>query len=76
MYARQVARDSLGDIKGEMVVDFAKLTDLPSLKELFSNEYLFLDEIFKIDSKNYHAWSHKYWLVERYSLAGDLEHRI
>ena len=76
MYARQVARNALGDDKGETEFDFAKMTNEPALKELFADEYLFLDEIFKIDSKNYHAWSHMYWLVERFSLAGDQEHRI
>lgn len=36
--------------------------------DLLSKELDFLDEIFKSDSKNYHAWSHKIWVVERFEL--------
>jgi hypothetical protein len=38
---------------------------------VFDSELAFLDAIFESDSKNYHAWSHKVWLVERYELWAD-----
>ena len=44
------------------------------LESVFLNENLFLHQIFKSDSKNYHAWSHKVWLVERYELWNDSQH--
>jgi protein farnesyltransferase/geranylgeranyltransferase type-1 subunit alpha len=37
-------------------------------------EKSFLREIFNSDAKNYHAWSYRIWLVERFQLwAGELE---
>jgi protein farnesyltransferase/geranylgeranyltransferase type-1 subunit alpha len=75
MYARQVARQVAKE-QGEEEVDFAAMANDPTLKEMFQAEYEFLDIIFKYDAKNYHAWSHKYWLVERFSLAADQEHRL
>ena len=33
---------------------------------IFLSELNYLDAIFDSDSKNYHAWSHKIWLLERY----------
>ena len=45
------------------------------MKELFEGEVLFLTEIFKEDAKNYHAWGHLYWAVERFSLASNKELR-
>jgi len=47
--------------------DLGKLS-LTDLGQVFDMEFEFLDEIFDSDSKNYHAWSHKIWLVERYNL--------
>ena len=41
----------------------------------FEAEMNFLSEIFESDSKNYHAWSYRVWLVERFSLwEGELEY--
>ena len=74
MYARKVARTVL-EATGETEVDFVVMKDEPAIKEMFTEEMEFLDDIFKGDAKNYHAWSHKYWLVERFSLAGDPELR-
>lgn len=89
MYARQVAREvakKQGEEEEEKEageeeveeeeVDFVAMGNDPTLKEMFQSEYEFLDIIFKYDAKNYHAWSHKYWLVERFSLAADQEHRL
>ena len=36
--------------------------------DLLEKELDFLDEIFESDSKNYHAWSHKIWLEERFEI--------
>ena len=37
-------------------------------------EMSFLDAIFDSDAKNYHAWSYRIWLVERFQLwDGELE---
>jgi protein farnesyltransferase/geranylgeranyltransferase type-1 subunit alpha len=38
------------------------LSDPDDLKK----EKSFLQEIFKSDAKNYHAWSYRIWLVERF----------
>ena len=41
----------------------------------FNAELSFLADIFASDSKNYHAWSYRVWLVERFSLwEGELEY--
>lgn len=41
----------------------------------FEKEMEFLGEIFESDSKNYHAWSYRIWLVERFSLwEGELDY--
>ena len=40
-------------------------------KYVFDNEYDFLRAIFEEDNKNYHAWSHLVWMVERYQLWHD-----
>jgi protein farnesyltransferase/geranylgeranyltransferase type-1 subunit alpha len=41
----------------------------------FDAEIEFLRKIFESDSKNYHAWSYRIWLVERFSLwEGELEY--
>ena len=41
----------------------------------FEDEINFLAKIFKSDSKNYHAWSYRICLVERFSLwEGELEY--
>jgi len=41
----------------------------------FETEMDFLSKIFDSDSKNYHAWSYRIWLVERFSLwEGELEY--
>ena len=41
----------------------------------FESELDFLRKIFESDSKNYHAWSYRIWLVERFSLwEGELEY--
>jgi protein farnesyltransferase/geranylgeranyltransferase type-1 subunit alpha len=41
----------------------------------FNAELEFLKLIFQSDSKNYHAWSYRVWLVERFSLwEGELEY--
>jgi protein farnesyltransferase/geranylgeranyltransferase type-1 subunit alpha len=41
----------------------------------FENEMSFLAKIFQSDSKNYHAWSYRIWLVERFSLwEGELDY--
>ena len=34
----------------------------------FDKEKEYLQEIFISDSKNYHAWSYRLWLVERFNL--------
>ena len=43
-------------------------------KDAFDAELWFLDTIFESDSKNYHAWSHKIWLIERYEMWSDSRH--
>lgn len=41
----------------------------------FLAELDFLGKIFASDAKNYHAWSYRVWLVERFSLwEGELEY--
>lgn len=57
-------------------------TDInPSVSEIKANnidsfkaEFWFLDQVFDSDSKNYHAWSHKIWLIERYELWNEPDH--
>lgn len=44
------------------------------IKELIDNELLFMDDIFESDAKNYHGWSHKIWLIERYELWTEMRH--
>ena len=44
------------------------------IKELIDNELQFMDEIFESDAKNYHGWSHKIWLIERYELWTEARH--
>jgi protein farnesyltransferase/geranylgeranyltransferase type-1 subunit alpha len=46
------------------------------LESVFKNEMLFLEQIFNSDSKNYHAWSYKVWIVERYELWNNQEHMV
>ena len=36
-----------------------------------STERAFLDAIFDSDRKNYHAWSYRIWLIERFQLWED-----
>jgi len=52
--------------------------DLSDKKEVLdfvmTQELLFLEQVFKRDSKNYHAWSHKIWLIERYELWAEQRH--
>jgi hypothetical protein len=36
--------------------------------DLLEKELDFMDEIFESDCKNYHAWSHKIWLTERFEI--------
>ena len=40
----------------------------PTIDQVFELEQEFLREIFESDSKNYHAWSHQVWMVERFEL--------
>lgn len=47
---------------------------LEKAKPVITAELQFLQEIFDSDSKNYHAWSHKIWLLERYELWADPIH--
>ena len=47
-----------------------------SLKPLLDQEMEFLAQIFDSDAKNYHAWSHKIWLIERYSLWREPRHLV
>ena len=35
-----------------------------------------MEAIFKSDAKNYHAWSHLIWLIERFSLWADPAHMV
>lgn len=44
------------------------------LTELIDQELEFMDEVFESDAKNYHGWSHKIWLIERFELWGELRH--
>lgn len=34
----------------------------------FSRELKFTEEILRGDSKNYHAWQHRIWVVEKFDL--------
>lgn len=43
-------------------------------KPVLAAEQEFLNTIFSSDSKNYHAWSHKIWMIERYELWSDPAH--
>ena len=43
-------------------------------KQAIDFEISLLYEIFDSDAKNYHAWSHKIWMVERYELWSDPRH--
>ena len=45
-----------------------KMQASEAFSDLLEKELDFLDEIFESDSKNYHAWSHKIWLVERFEI--------
>ena len=61
----------------------AKVQEIASLsesklkcKDAFDAEFWFLDAIFESDSKNYHAWSHKIWLIERYEMWADPKHMV
>jgi len=55
-------------------VDRGEDEDLPELENfedkntqyIFVCEFKYLQHIFSKDAKNYHAWSHQIWLVERY----------
>lgn len=47
-----------------------------SLQPLLDQEMDFLAAIFYSDAKNYHAWSHKIWLIERYSLWREPRHLV
>ena len=38
------------------------------LKQGFDRELELLEEVFSSDSKNYHAWAYRLWLVERFEL--------
>ena len=41
----------------------------------FDSEKEFLADIFESDAKNYHAWSYRIWLVERFQLwDGELDY--
>lgn len=41
----------------------------------FDAELDFMRKIFESDAKNYHAWSYRVWLIERFSLwEGELEY--
>lgn len=36
------------------------------VKDLLDYEHKYMDAIFDSDAKNYHGWSHKIWLIERF----------
>lgn len=79
MLARIIAisdRKNIEDIQLHKAVeeDFCLTEANGILSELFDNEFEFLDKIFESDSKNYHAWSHIIWLVERFELWGEPRH--
>ena len=44
------------------------------ISKLIDQELLYLDMIFESDAKNYHAWSHQIWLIERYELYTEPRH--
>ena len=44
------------------------------IKDLIDNELIFMESIFESDAKNYHGWSHKIWLIERYELWTEMRH--
>ena len=79
MLARVIAISDRQDIENIQLhnaveQDFCLTEANEILQELFDNEFEFLDRIFESDSKNYHAWSHRIWLVERFELWGEPRH--
>lgn len=60
------------EAKGTSEGDLAEL--LEKGKPVLAAEQEFLQTIFNSDSKNYHAWSHKIWMIERYELWSDPAH--
>ena len=51
------------------------IAEVLGAKNDFDAEIDFLRKIFESDCKNYHAWSYRIWLVERFSLwEGELEY--
>ena len=44
------------------------------IESLIDNELIFMDAIFDSDAKNYHAWAHKIWLIERFELFTEIRH--
>jgi protein farnesyltransferase/geranylgeranyltransferase type-1 subunit alpha len=39
----------------------------------FSRELAFTEAVLRGDSKNYHAWQHRQWTVEKFDLFNDKE---
>mmetsp|Transcript_15910 Transcript_15910/g.24558 ORF Transcript_15910/g.24558 Transcript_15910/m.24558 type:complete len:226 (+) Transcript_15910:371-1048(+) len=76
MFVRQQAKKlGLPSIEDPHAISNVPLIEIKEkLPEVFSKEELFLEQIFDSDAKNYHAWSHKIWLVERYCLWNEDAH--
>lgn len=71
MHARKVAKQIMPDFE-----DFADVVKEQDMKEMFEDELDWLDLIFKSDAKNYHAWSHKIWLIERFEIHSMQTHMV
>ncbi|KAJ3357097.1 CAAX geranylgeranyltransferase alpha subunit [Entophlyctis luteolus] len=56
------------------------LADEDTLEKLFASEIAYLNEQMELDSKNYHAWSYRQWLVKRFNIwhreLADVNHLI
>ena len=82
MWARYIANaiqaENGEEAKEKVSADFdvASLLKSEEGKMIIENEIIYLDAIFKSDAKNYHAWSHKIWLIERYELWRDPSHIV
>lgn len=64
---RQMVMDRIGELLGER----GKEEENPRVKEVVKCEQAFTGRMFDLDSKNYHVWSYRQWLVRRFNLFQD-----
>lgn len=64
---RQMVMDRIGELLGER----GKEKGNPKVMEVVKCEQVFTGRMFDLDSKNYHVWSYRQWLVRRFNLFQD-----